>query len=246
MRPEATKSYRFGDALNLDLVRTLKKAVARRPGTPLVVEPDDFEVFDSRHSTNSSTVLLLDMSWSMSWEGRFAAAKRVALAMESLIRSRFPRDYFGIVGFYTRATELKLRDLPEASWNMGDPFTNLQEGLRLGTEMLSRHPSTNQHMIVITDGQPTAYFSRGRLYCEWPLSFGGISLRAAQETLREVERVTRRGIVINTFMLDDSPSLRAFVERMTRINKGRALFTRPDRLGEYLLVDYIARKRKRV
>ena len=100
-------------------------------------------------------------------------------------------------------------------------------------------------MIVITDGQPTAYFSRGRLYCEWPLSFGGISMRAAQETLKEVERVTRRGIVINTFMLDDSPSLRAFVERMTRINKGRALYTRPDRLGEYLLVDYIARKRKR-
>ena len=246
MRPEATKPFRYGDAMNLDLVRTLKKAVARRPGTPLALAPDDFEVFDSRHNTNSSTVLLLDMSWSMSWEGRFAAAKRVALAMESLIRSRFPRDYFGIVGFYTRATELKLRDLPEASWNMGDPFTNLQEGLRLGTEMLSRHPSTNQYMIVITDGQPTAYFSRGRLYCEWPLSFGGISLRAAQETLREVERVTRRGIVINTFMLDDSPSLRAFVERMTRINKGRALFTRPDRLGEYLLVDYIARKRKRV
>jgi uncharacterized protein with von Willebrand factor type A (vWA) domain len=191
-------------------------------------------------------VLLLDMSWSMSWEGRFAAAKKVALAMESLIRSRYPRDYFAIVGFYTRATELQLRDLPEASWNMGDPFTNLQDGLRLGSELLSRHPSTNQYMIVITDGQPTAYFSRGRLYCEWPLSFGGISMRAAQETLREVERVTRRGIVINTFMLDDSPSLRAFVERMTRINRGRALFTRPDRLGEYLLVDYIARKRKRV
>lgn len=129
---------------------------------------------------------------------------------------------------------------------MGDPFTNLQDGLRLGSELLNRHPSPNQYMIVITDGQPTAYFSKGRLYCEWPLSFGGISMRAAQETLREVERVTRRGIVINTFMLDDSPSLRAFVERMTRINRGRALFTRPDRLGEYLLVDYMARKRKRV
>ena len=84
------------------------------------------------------------------------------------------------------------------------------------------------------DGQPTAYYARGRLYCEWPLSFGGISMRAAQETLKEVERVTRNGVVINTFMLDDSPSLRAFVERMTRINRGRALFTRPDRLGEYL------------
>jgi uncharacterized protein with von Willebrand factor type A (vWA) domain len=129
---------------------------------------------------------------------------------------------------------------------MGDPFTNLQDGLRLGRELLRRHPSPNQYMIVITDGQPTAYFSRGRLYCEWPLSFGGLSMRAARETLKEVERVTRQGVIINTFMLDDSPSLRSFVEQMTRINKGRALFTRPDRLGEYLLVDYIARKRKKV
>jgi uncharacterized protein with von Willebrand factor type A (vWA) domain len=246
LRPEESKRYEHGDPLALDLVRTLKRALTRRLGTPLDLRPDDFEVFGSTHTTTSSTVLLLDMSWSMSWEGRFAAAKKVALAMESLIRARYPRDYFAIVGFFTRAVELKLRDLPEASWNMGDPFTNLQDGLRLAADLLSRHPSHNQHIIVITDGQPTAYFLRGRLYCEWPLSFGGISMRAAQETLREVERVTRRGIIINTFMLDDSPSLRAFVERMTRINKGRALYTRPDRLGEYLLVDYMAKKRKRV
>ncbi len=246
IRPEETKPYRHGDPLMLDLVRTLKNALRRGIGTPLDLRPDDFEVYAADHSTTTSTVLLLDMSWSMSWEGRFAAAKKVAMAMESLIRAKYPRDYFAIVGFFTRAVELKLRDLPEASWNMGDPFTNLQDGLRLAAELLVRHPSTNQHIIIITDGQPTAYFLRGRLYCEWPLSFGGISMRAAQETLKEVERVTRRGIVINTFMLDDSPSLRAFVEHMTRINKGRALYTRPDRLGEYLLVDYLARKRKRV
>ncbi len=246
VRPDATKPYRHGDPLHLDLVGTLKEAVTRRPGTPLRLAPADFRVFESDDATSTSTVLLLDMSWSMSWEGRFAAAKKVAMALESLIRSRYPRDYFAMVGFFTRAVELKLRDLPEASWNMGDPFTNLQDGLRLAGELLSRHPSTNQHVIVITDGQPTAYFSRGRLYCEWPLSFGGISMRAAQETLKEVERVTRMGITINTFMLDDSPSLRAFVERMTRINHGRALYTRPDRLGEYLLVDYIGRKRKKI
>jgi uncharacterized protein with von Willebrand factor type A (vWA) domain len=246
MRPEETKPYAYGDPLHVDVVRTLKHALARAPGTPLRLVPGDFEVYETLHTTTTSTVLLLDMSWSMSWEGRFAAAKKVALAMESLIRARYPRDYFAVVGFYTRATELKLRDLPEASWNMGDPFTNLQDGLRLASELLQRHPSDNQHMIVITDGQPTAYYARGRLYCEWPLSFGGISMRAAQETLKEVERVTRKGVVINTFMLDDSPSLRAFVERMTRINRGRALFTRPDRLGKYLLVDYIARKRKRL
>lgn len=246
VRPESTRAYHYGDLLNVDVARTLKNAMARGSVDPISIHPDDFEVMETVHSSTSSTVLLLDMSWSMSWEGRFAAAKRVALAMESLIRTRFPRDYFAVVGFYTRATELRPRDLPEASWNMGDPFTNLQDGLRLGRELLRRHPSPNQYMIVITDGQPTAYFSRGRLYCEWPLSFGGLSMRAARETLKEVERVTRQGIVINTFMLDESPSLRSFVEQMTRINKGRALFTRPDRLGEYLLVDYIAHKRKRV
>lgn len=245
-KPESTKPYHYGDPLELDLVRTLKKALARGPQTPLRLAPDDFEVFETDHATTTSTVLLLDMSWSMSWEGRFAAAKKVALAMEHLVRSKYPRDYFAIVGFYTRAVELKLKDLPEASWNMGDPFTNLQDGLRLAGELLSRHPSQNQHVIVITDGQPTAYFRNGRLHCEWPLSFGGISQRAAQETLKEVERITRRGVTINTFMLDDSPSLRAFVERMTRINKGRALYTRPDRLGQYLLVDYIGKKRKRI
>ena len=246
VRPDATKPYEYGDPLNIDLVGTLKKALPRRARLPLDLHPEDFEVFAADYATSTSTVLLLDMSWSMSWEGRFAAAKKVALAMESLIRSRYPRDYFSIVGFFTRAVELKLTELPEASWNMGDPFTNLQDGLRLASDLLRRHPSNNQHIIVITDGQPTAYFSRGRLYCEWPLAFGGISMRAAQETLKEVERVTRQGITINTFMLDDSASLRAFVERMTRINKGRALYTLPDHLGQYLLVDYIGRKRKRV
>src|SRR5437763_83458 len=139
-----------------------------------------------------------------------------------------------------------LRDRPAPASTIGHPFTNLPDGLPAAADLLARHPSNNQHLIIIPDGQPTAYFLRGRLYCEWPLSFGGISMRAAQETLKDVERVTRRGIVINTFMLDDSPSLRAFVERMTRTNKGRALYTRPDRLGEYLLVDYMAKKRKRV
>ncbi|MDG2303815.1 MAG: VWA domain-containing protein [Candidatus Binatia bacterium] len=244
--PEGVRPHEPGEPLDLALVPTLMNAVRRQPGATLGVEPRDFEVHESRQHSTASTVLLLDMSWSMSWEGRFAAAKKVALALESLIRTRYPRDFFGIVGFYTRAVELRPQDLPEASWNMGDPFTNLQDALRMGSDLLRRHPSRNQQLIVVTDGQPTAYFADGRLHCEWPLSFGGVSRRAAQETLREVERVTKRGITINTFMLDDSLGLRAFVEQMTRINKGRALYSRPDRLGEYLLVDYLARKKKKV
>jgi uncharacterized protein with von Willebrand factor type A (vWA) domain len=243
---DETRPYTYGDPMHLDLVGTLKKSLHRGAGIPLKIEPEDFTIFDTDHATTTSTVLLLDMSWSMSWEGRFAAAKKVALALESLIRTRYPRDYFSVVGFFTRAVELKIKDLPEASWNMGDPFTNLQDGIRLAGDLLHRHPSHNRNIIVITDGQPTAYFSHGRLYCEWPLSFGGVSMRAAQETLREVQKATQRGITINTFMLDDSPSLRAFVEKMTQVNQGRAFYTRPDRLGEYLLIDYVAKKKKRV
>ena len=243
---EESRPYVQGDALNLNMIQTLKNALMNDGGVPLKLRPSDFMVYDSEHTTRAATVLLLDMSWSMSWEGRFAAAKKVAMAMESLVRSLNPRDYFGIVGFFTRAVELKAKDLPEATWNMGDPFTNLQDGLHLAAELLERRPSQNQQMIVITDGQPTAYCRQGRLYCEWPLSFGGISQRAAEETLKEAERVTRKGITINTFMLDDSPVLRTFVDEMTRINRGRAFYTRPDHLGEYLLVDYVSRRRKKL
>jgi len=243
---EESRPYAQGDSLHIDIIQTLKNALLNEGGLPVRIRPSDFMVYESEHSTRAATVLLLDMSWSMSWDGRFAAAKKVALAMDSLMRSMHPRDYFGIVGFFTRAVELKAKDLPEATWNMGDPFTNLQDGLHLASEMLDRRPSQNQQMIVITDGQPTAYCRQGRLYCEWPLSFGGISQRAAEETLREAERVTRRGITINTFMLDDSPVLKDFVDALTRINRGRAFYTRPERLGEYLLVDYVSHKRKKV
>jgi uncharacterized protein with von Willebrand factor type A (vWA) domain len=201
---ETSRPHVQGDPLHINMVQTLKNALLHGGGVPVHIGPKDFAVYESEFNTRAATVLLLDMSWSMSWEGRFAAAKKV------------------------------------------DPFTNLQDGLHLATELLGRKPSANQQMIVITDGQPTAYCRQGRLYCEWPLSFGGISQRAAEETLREVERITRKGITINTFMLDDSPVLRGFVDDLTRINKGRAFYTRPDRLGEYLLVDYLSHQRKRV
>ena len=243
---ENSRPYVQGDLLHINMIQTLKNALLHGGGIPVRIRPGDFAVYESEHTSRAATVLLLDMSWSMSWEGRFAAAKKVALAMETLVRSLHPRDYFGIVGFFTRAVELKPKDLPQATWNMGDPFTNLQDGLHLAAELLERRPSPNQQMIVITDGQPTAYCRQGRLYCEWPLSFGGISQRAAEETLKEAERITRKGITINTFMLDDSPVLRGFVDDLTRLNKGRAFYTRPDRLGEYLLVDYLSHQRKKV
>ena len=114
--------------------------------------------------------------------GKFGQAKKVALAMETLVRTRFPHDYFGMVGFYTKAVELTARSLPEATWSMGDPFTNLQDGLRMAGRLLQRHAGRNQQIIVITDGQPTAYYVGGQLHCEWPMAMGGVSRRAAEAT----------------------------------------------------------------
>jgi uncharacterized protein with von Willebrand factor type A (vWA) domain len=249
--PERTRPYVFGQPANLDAIGTLRNALARGAtpagdGGRVRIEPGDLEVFDTEQTTDTTTVLLLDMSWSMSWSGRWPAAKRVAVALDHLIRTRFPRDRFFVVGFYTRARELRIHELAELTWNMSDPFTNLQEGLRVAQRLIERNPSPNTQIIVITDGQPTAYFAGQELRVEWPSGFGGISPRANKETLREVQRVTRQGITINTFMLDDSVELVRFVEAMTRINKGRAFYTTPNSLGEYIMVDYLGRKRRKI
>jgi uncharacterized protein with von Willebrand factor type A (vWA) domain len=253
-RPDETRPFEFGEPLDLDIVRTLLNSVRRaasrgsgpdggRIGIRLSVE--DFVLRECDFSTQTTTVLLLDMSWSMSWAGRFPAAKRVALALDHLIRTRFPRDQFFVVGFSTRARELPIRELPEATWDLGDPFTNLQEGLMVAERLIARHPSASPQVLIITDGQPTAYFSGGQLRVEWPTGFGGVSPRAVAATLRQVRRITRRGATINTFMLDDAPELVGFVERMTQINRGRALFSSPTQLGSYLLVDYLSGQRAR-
>ena len=257
VRPDETKPYEFGDALDLDIVRTMMNGIRRSAagggqsllgpggGPRISLSVDDFELREFDHATMTTTVLLLDMSWSMSWAGRFPAAKRVALALDQMIRSRFPRDQFFVVGFSTRARELPIAQLPEASWDLGDPFTNLQEGLMLAEKLIARHPSASPQILVITDGQPTAYFREGELHIEWPMGFGGVSPHAVAETMQQVRRITRRGITINTFMLDDAPELVGFVEHMTQVNRGRAIFSSPDQLGSYLMVDYLDGKRKR-
>ncbi|HTO70507.1 MAG TPA: VWA domain-containing protein [Myxococcota bacterium] len=246
---ERSKPYVFGEPAHLDAVATVRNALLRDPSrarVPLSVAPGDLVVWDTDQQTDTTTVLLLDMSWSMSWSGRWPAAKRVAIAMDQLIRTRYPRDRFFIVGFYTRARELTIPELPELVWNMEDPFTNLQDGLRVAQRLIDRNPSANKQIIVITDGQPTAYFVGDELRVEWPSGVGGTSPRANKETLGEVSRVTRKGITINTFMLDDSPELMRFVEGMTRINKGRAFYTTPGQIGEYVMVDYLSRKRRKI
>ena len=245
LKPEDSKDYVFGDPFNLNVVGTLKNSLLRHSsGRSISVKPEDFEVYDMEYVTQSTSAVLLDLSWSMSFQGRFPAAKKVALALDHLIRTRYPRDHFYILGFSTRARVLTPDQLVTTTWDSNDPFTNIQGALRLATQLISKHKTPNKQIILVTDGQPTAYFLDGYLQVELPMFFGGLSPRATFETLREVNIVTRNGITINTFMLDDSASLRRFVEDMTRINKGRAFFTTPSQLGKYLLVDYLNRKRK--
>jgi uncharacterized protein with von Willebrand factor type A (vWA) domain len=244
-RPEESKDYEFGDPFNLNIVNTLKKSLARESGGKgIKVDPEDFEVYETEYQTHATTALLLDLSWSMSFQGRFPAAKRVALALDHLIRTKYPKDDLHIIGFSTSARKLTTRDLAVTTWDSNDPFTNIQEALSVAARTISGSRNTNKQIILITDGQPTAYYLDGYLQVELPMFFGGLSPRATFETLKEVKRVTGMGIRINTFMLDDSPSLRRFVDEMTRINKGRAFFTTPEHLGKYLFVDYLKRKRK--
>ncbi len=235
-----TKAYGFGNAFNLHVGRTLMNALARGAGRlPIDIDPRDFEVYTERHSTDCSSVLLLDLSHTMSRNSKLQAAKKVTLALDSLIRTRFPRDTLRIVGFSNYARELTPEELPFVSIDKGSPFTNMQDGLRLAGELVCRDRGKNRQIILITDGEPSAFCRDDKLHVGYPPTeeiFG--------ETLREATRLTRKGVVINTFMLDEQPPLVRFVEEMTAINRGRAFFSVPERLGEYLLVDYLARRRR--
>ena len=234
-----TKPYEYGDPFQLDLQRTLRNALQRQGATvPLKLSADDFEIEQTEHLTRSSTVLMLDLSLSMPMRDYFLPAKKVAMALHSLMSTQFPRDYLGIVGFSEVARELTPKQLPEVSWDFVYG-TNMQHGFMLARKMLSRQSGTKQ-IIMITDGEPTAHISKsGDVFFNYP------PVRETVEaTLSEVMRATREGIRINTFMLDASHALQAFIEQLTAINRGRAFFTSPENLGEYLLVDFIEHKRQ--
>lgn len=238
-----TRKLRFGDMFNVDIVNTIKNSLRRSAAInkKLKIIPEDFEVYEKESSTRLSTVLLLDMSWSMSWGNKFAAAKKVGIAMEELIRTRFPQDKLFIVGFFTVAVELKPYQLPTLDLNLNDPFTNIQDALLLADRLLAHENNSNKFIILITDGQPTAYFESGILEVEWPVF--GISPKSFEKTLEAVHLLTKHNIKINTFMLDTNPVLVQFVEEMMKINHGRAFFTSPESLGNYLLVDYLEKRK---
>jgi uncharacterized protein with von Willebrand factor type A (vWA) domain len=233
-----TKAYEWGDPFNLSIERTVRNALGRRgAGTPVRLAPDDFEVERTESLTSTATVLALDLSLSMPMRDNFLAAKKVAMALHSLITSQFPRDYLGLVGFGELARELKASQLPEVSWDY-TYGTNMQHALMLARRMLARQSGTKQ-VIMITDGEPTAHIlPGGEPFFSYPPAPETIRM-----TLAEVVRATREDIRINTFMLDATGYLRAFVEKMTQLNRGRAFFTTPETLGDYVLVDFLDQKR---
>jgi uncharacterized protein with von Willebrand factor type A (vWA) domain len=237
-RANDTKPYEFGDPFRLDLHGTLRNALRRNgSGLPIGLSPEDFEIERTEHSTRSSTVLLLDLSLSMPMRDNFLPAKKVAMALHHLISSQFPRDYLGVVGFGEIARELKPESIPEVSWDFAYG-TNMHHAFTLARKMLSRQTGTKQ-IIMITDGEPTAHIMpSGEIFFNYPPVH-----ETVEATLREVKRCTKEQIRINTFMLDADNGLRRFIEQLTKINKGKAFFTTPDNLGDYVLVDFLDHKR---
>ncbi len=238
-RDHSTKPYEFGDPFNLDIGRTVRNAVQRGgSGSPVRLTPEDFEVERTEHMVRSSTVLMIDLSLSMPMRDNFLPAKKVTMALHSLITSKFPRDYMGIVGFSESARELKPEQLPEVSWDFVYG-TNMQHGLQIARRLLSRQTGTKQ-IIMITDGEPTAHITQsGDVYFNYPPVQATVDA-----TLKEVMLCTRDNIRINTFVLDATPDLRHFIEKLTELNRGRAFFTTPETLGDYVLVDFIEHKRQ--
>jgi uncharacterized protein with von Willebrand factor type A (vWA) domain len=239
-RTDDTKDYEYGDPFLLDLKGTLMNSVRREGiGSPLKLQAADFEVYRTELLTQTATVLMVDMSRSMLLRGCFFAAKKVALALDSLIRGQFPRDSLYIIGFSYQARELKPDALPQLVWDEYEYGTNMQHGFMLARQLLARDKSANKQIIMITDGEPTAHWEGTRVAFNYPPTY-----RTIQETLKEVVRCTKEDIVINTFMLERGYYLADFINQVTQINHGRAFFAEPEQLGEYVLVDYVDKKRR--
>ncbi len=237
-RDYATKSYEFGDPFNLNIERTVRNGLVRNgSGTPVDLKPEDFEIERTEATVQASTVLMLDLSLSMSMRDNFLPAKKVAMALNSLISGQFPRDFLGVVTFSEIAREIRPEKLPEVSWDYVYG-TNMQHGLLLARRMLAKQSGTKQ-IIMVTDGEPTAHITEeGFPFFSYPPSS-----ETVEKTLLEVKRCTRDDIRINVFMLDATPYLTRFIEHVTKMNGGRAFFTTNQSLGDYLLVDFVEQRR---
>jgi Ca-activated chloride channel family protein len=240
----ASKQYEFGDTMNLDITETLSSAIQREGlHLPLNIEYSDLQVHQCEYQSSCATVVMLDCSHSMILYGedRFTPAKKVAMALSHLIRTQYPGDSLSLVLFHDSAEEMPISQL--ARVKVGPYYTNTREGLRLAQRILQRQRKDMKQIVMITDGKPSALtLEDGRIY----KNAFGLDPLVVSQTLEEVSRCKRAGIMINTFMLASDYGLVQFVQKVTSMCKGKAYFTTPQNLGQYLLMDYMSRKMKTI
>ncbi len=240
----ASRQYEFGDTLNLDITATLSSAIQREGMTlPLNIEYSDLQVHQCEYQSSCATVLMLDCSHSMILYGedRFTPAKKVAMALSHLIRTQYPGDSLSLILFHDSAEEVPLSQL--ARVKVGPYYTNTREGLRLAQRILQRQRKDMKQIVMITDGKPSALtLEDGRIY----KNAFGLDPLVVSQTLEEVSKCKRAGVMINTFMLASDYGLVQFVQKVTEMCKGKAYFTTPYTLGQYLLMDYMSRKTKTI
>jgi len=240
-----SKPYEFGDTLNLDVSETLKNALARtgRLGTPLDLDYGDLMVRQAEYRSSSATVLMLDTSHSMILYGedRFTPAKKVALALTHLIRTQFPGDTIRVILFHDSAEEIPLARLAHAQ--VGPYHTNTAEGFKLARRILMTQKKDMRQIVMITDGKPSALtMPNGQIY----KNSMGLDATVIAQTLREVAACRRSGIMINTFMLARDRALVEFVKRVSEISRGKAYFTNTMTLGQFILMDFLRKKTRKV
>jgi Ca-activated chloride channel family protein len=240
-----TRQYQFGDdPMAIDSIRSLQKAFLHAdrddPFGPIRITEEDLEVFETEHNSSCATVVMIDISHSMILYGedRITPAKKVALALTELILTKYPKDAIDVLLFGDDAVEVPIAEIPYVQ--VGPYHTNTKAGLELAQRILRRRKHANKQIFMITDGKPSALHENGRLYTN---SFG-LDMKIVNRTLEEADRCRRAGIPITTFMLATDPTLVNFVEQLSKINRGRAFYSSADRLGEYILADYIRNRRK--
>jgi len=240
----ASRTYEFGDTLNLDITATLSSAIQREGlKLPLNIEYSDLQVHQCEYQSSCATVLMLDCSHSMILYGedRFTPAKKVAMALSHLIRTQYPGDSLSLILFHDSAEEIPLSQLARAK--VGPYYTNTREGLRLAQRVLQRQRKDMKQIVMITDGKPSALtLEDGRIY----KNAFGLDPMVVSQTLEEVSQCKRAGVMINTFMLASDYGLIQFVQKVTEMCRGKAYFTTPYTLGQYLLMDYMSRKTKTI
>lgn len=239
-----TKPWNFGDPLHLiDPIETLSNAVKRGGIDDITINEEDLRVYETEHLSSCATVLMIDVSHSMVLYGedRITPAKRVALALCELIKTRYVKDNLSVILFGDTAWEVPIADIPYLS--AGPYHTNTKAGLELAREILRKKKQANRQIIMLTDGKPSALTERNGEIYKNPF---GLDRRVVNKTLEEAEYCRRLGIPITTFMLTTDPLLVDFVERFTEINRGRAYYSELDRLGSFVLVDYVKNRKRRM